>query len=255
MERPPVTDLPDVAREYIAYQDQQIAMLLQRIENLSNKDEQMQQRIENLTNMLLNLQKRQFGAKSEKHAVPAETGEQLSLFNEAEAAADPQALDQAATETEVKAHRRRRQAGHQERMLEHLPVQEVEFELPDNECVCPRCAGALTRIGREYLRTEVEYIPAHTEARKYYRRTYACKNCSEGTSACDLCDHADEKVCSTCSERPRTVFVQAEIPPENRKPVIRHSIASATLLAKPLQPLRSVSTVAFSCWRAKAHSL
>ena len=51
MERPPLTDLPDVAREYIAYQDQQIAML--------------QQRIENLTNMLLNLQKRQFGAKSE----------------------------------------------------------------------------------------------------------------------------------------------------------------------------------------------
>lgn len=216
MERPVASELSETARAYIAYQDEQIAELSQRVENL--------------TNMFLNLQKKQYGSKSEKHAVPAEEGEQLSLFNEAEEAADPQAPDPTVTETEVKAHKRKR-PGCQEKLLEKTPAQEVEFELPEGERKCPKCNGDLTRIGREYIRTGLEYIPARVEARKYYRSSYVCRNCSEDTSACERCDHADEKVCSTCPERPRTMFVQAAIPPEHRKAVIKHSIAGASSVA------------------------
>ncbi len=220
MECPAASELSEAARAYIAYQDEQIA--------------QLRQRVDNLTNMFLNLQKRQYGPSSEKYAVPAEAGEQLKLFNEAEAEADPEAPDPTVTETEVKAHRRKRPVGHQENLLEKLPVREVEFELPAEELKCPRCEGALTRVGREYVRTEVEYIPAHAEARKFYRSAYACRNCPEDLSACERCDHAEAEGCSVCPERPRTVFVQAAIPPEHRTAVIRHSIASASSVANVL---------------------
>jgi transposase len=220
MERPVASELSEAAQAYIAYQDKQIA--------------ELNQRVENLTNMFLNLQKQQYGTKSEKHSVPVEDGEQLSIFNEAEEAADPRIPDPTDRETEVKAHKRKRQTGCQEKLLEKLPVQEVEFELPEGERKCPKCEGDLTRIGREYIRTELTYIPAHVQARKYYRSSYACRNCSEDTSACECCGHADEKVCSVCPERPRTVFVQAAIPPEHRKSVMKHSIAGASSVANVL---------------------
>lgn len=220
MERPDMRNCPEKVRSYIAFQDEQLAL--------------KEQRIENLTNMFLNLQKKQFGSKSEKNAVPNQVGEQLSLlFNEAEAAADPKAIDETEAET-VKAHTRKRPKGRQEKLLENIPVQETVFEMPGDLPACSKCGEQLVRVGREYLRTGIEYIPAHVGATKYYRGVYACKSCNEDMTACEACEHADEQVCSACPQRPRTSFEYASVPEAVSHPVLKHSLASASSVANVL---------------------
>ena len=213
--------VPEEVKVYIAYQEAQNAELARKLENL--------------TNMVLNLRKNQFGSKSDKNIIPPECGEQVNIFNEAEEAADANVSDPTApAETTVSAHRRKRPAGNQEKLLEGIPVKEVEFDLPRDAQTCPRCENELERIGREYVRTELEYVPAHVEAIKYYRASYACKACAEGGACCDQCEHAGLKECGACKDRPRTLFIQAPVPPEHRCPVLQHSIASASAVANVL---------------------
>lgn len=219
MERPDMKQCSVEIQAYIAYQDEQIARL--------------QQQYENLTNMFLNLQKKQFGTHSEK-SVPKEAGEQLSLFNEAEEAADDNAKDPTAAPVEVQPHTRKRPVGHQEKLLENLPVKTVEFELPESERTCPKCQASLARVGKTYIRSEVEYIPAHVEVVKYYQAVYACKSCCDSAGACDRCEQADRGNCAACPDRPRTVFVQGPVPEAYRRPVLKHSLASASSVANVL---------------------
>lgn len=220
MERPDMSHCPESIRSYVAFQEEQLA--------------QKDRRIENLTNMFLNLQKKQYGSSSEKNAVPAEVGEQLSLlFNEVEATADPKESDETAVE-QVQAHTRKRPKGRQESLLKNMPVHETVYELPEDETACPKCGEEMKQIGREYLCTTVEYIPAHVEATKYYRGVYACKHCDENMSACESCDHADEKLCSSCADRPKAVIVQAPVPATVTHPVLKHSLASASSVANVL---------------------
>ena len=220
MERPDLSNCPQAIRSYVAFQEEQLA--------------QKDLRIENLTNMFLNLQKKQYGSSSEKNAIPAEVGEQLSLlFNEVEATADPKVPDETAVE-QVQAHTRKRPKGRQESLLKNMPVHETLYELPEDETACPKCGEALDRIGQEYLRTTVEYIPAHVEATKYYRAVYACKHCDEDLSVCESCDRADEKQCFSCADRPKTVIVQAHVPAAVTHPVLKHSLASASSVANVL---------------------
>ena len=224
MERPREEALSAEAKEYIAFQDEVIARLNRQAENQAN--------------IIANLQKRQFGVSSEKRKpAVAEGYEQLSLFNEAEASANEKAEDPTAevTQTQVKAHSRKRtRTRTREEILAGIPVEEKEFELPEESRHCTRCLGALTKIGREYIRETVEYIPARLTRTQYYRATYACRSCADGTEECTTCEHADEKRCATCKNRPKTMIVQAEIPDAVRYPVLKHSAAGSTMIAQAL---------------------
>ena len=222
MERPREEALSAEAKEYIAFQDEVIARLNRQAENQAN--------------IIANLQKRQFGISSEKRKPEVAEGcEQLSLFNEAEAFASEKAEDPTAEvlQTQVKAHSRKK-ARPREEILAGIPAEEKEFELPEESRHCPRCLGALTKIGREYVREIVEYIPARIERTRYYRATYACRSCADGTKECATCEHAEEKRCTMCENRPKTMIVQAEIPDAVRYPVLKHSTAGPTMIAQAL---------------------
>ena len=144
MERPDERTLSPEAKEYITY---------------------LENRLENMSAMYRNLQKAHFGSKSEKqkpHAVLPADCEQLSIFNEAEEAADAKAKDPTAlpeSTVEVKPHKRAKKRSREE-LLDGLPVEIHEYELPAEEQTCCRCGHALEKIGREYIRKECEYIPA-----------------------------------------------------------------------------------------------
>ena len=125
----------------------------------------LENRLENMSAMYRNLQKAHFGSKSEKQkqqtAFPADC-EQLSIFNEAEEAADAKAKDPTAileSTVEVKSHKRAKKHNW-EGLLDGLPVEIYEYELPLEEQVCRRCGHVFEKIGREYVREECEYIPA-----------------------------------------------------------------------------------------------
>lgn len=217
MERPDERTLSPEAKEYISY---------------------LENRLENMSAMYKNLQKAHFGSKSEKQKrdILPEDCEQLSIFNEAEDAADAKANDPTSVPentVEVKSHKRAKKRNREE-LLEGLPVEIHECELPAEEMTCHRCGHALEKIGREYIRKECEYIPAQVKVHEYYRATYACRGCEDGTDECKDCERAGADNCGKCENRPGMILVKAEVPEGYRYPVLKHSIASASTVAQVL---------------------
>lgn len=199
MERPDERTLSPEAKEYISY---------------------LENRLENMSAMYKNLQKAHFGSKSEKQKrdILPEDCEQLSIFNEAEDAADAKANDPTSVPentVEVKSHKRAKKRNREE-LLEGLPVEIHEYELPAEEMTCHRCGHALEKIGREYIRKECEYIPAQVKVHEYYRATYACRGCEDGTDECKDCERAGADNCGKCENRPEMILVKAEVPEEHR---------------------------------------
>jgi transposase len=142
---------------------------------------------------------RQFGASSEK-AMPSE---QLGLFNEVEAIADPAVAE---PEMEQITYTRRRRIGKRNEDLSGLPVEVVKHELPEEEQVCSTCDGTLHEMGHD-SRRELTIIPAQVKVTEHRRSVYSCRNCEKNN------DNA--------------VILKAAMP----KPVIVGSLASPSAVA------------------------
>ena len=113
--------------------------------------------------------KRLFAPSSEQ----SPTGQEALLFNEAETLASPVLPD---PETEEITYSRRKSRGPRQLTLEDLPVEEIPYDLPEEEQVCPQCQGALHKMGEE-LRNEIKIIPAVFTLVKHLRSKYACRHC------------------------------------------------------------------------------
>ena len=112
---------------------------------------------------------RLFAPKSEK----SPTGQEALLFNEAEATAAPDVPEPV---SETITYTRRKFAGQRELNLSGLPVEEIVYKLPEEEQVCPACAGPLHEMGAD-VRTEIKIIPATLSVVKHIRTKYACRHC------------------------------------------------------------------------------
>lgn len=138
---------------------------------LKAKITQLNQQVEWLMEQMRLAKHRQFGASSEKSEY-----EQANLFNEAEASAEPAA---GAELTEVEKHYRKRRREAKDRLPEDLPVEIVEHALPEEDQVCPACAGPLHVMGKETVRRELKLIPARAVIVEHVRYTYACRSCEK----------------------------------------------------------------------------
>lgn len=137
---------------------------------LTEKTEQekvLQEQIDYLTKKL-------FGSSSEKKVtdIPG----QLHLFNEAEQEHDPSFPEE---ETVVKMHTRKKKAANAD-TLKGIKVNKVVIPLPEEDQVCPVCGTQMERIGEEYVRRELIFIPAKCEINEYYSQNYGCPDCKEG---------------------------------------------------------------------------
>lgn len=210
VDRPKDCALTPEAKEYILFQEQQIA---------------------DLTNQLNYLRKLYFGKKSEKQplSIPAEC-DQLSIFDEAEATADSKTEDlPRETNVTVREYTRAKRRSREE-VLGGLPTEVHEYDLAPENTGCPHCGHEMEKVGREFVRKECEYIPAHVKVHEYYCATYTCRDCLGGGEGCPDC-HKPAEACKDCKDGPRTVFVKAPLPPEKRYPVFAHSLASASTVA------------------------
>ena len=115
---------------------------------------------------------RQFGASSEKSQY---NHTQLLLFNEAEATADPSAVEPELVEV-VKYYRKAKRKS-SDRLPENMPVEVIEYELPADQ-TCPECGEPLHIMGRE-TRRELKIIPAKANIVEHVRHIYACRNCEK----------------------------------------------------------------------------
>jgi transposase len=116
---------------------------------------------------------RQFGPSSEKTAAIVD---QVSLFNEAEAAADPAAPE---PDLEEAAPRRRKQKGKREKDFSALPVEQVIHELPEDQRACPECDGPMHACGHAVLRRELVVVPAKHLVREHVQTAYSCRRCEK----------------------------------------------------------------------------
>lgn len=150
------------------------------------------------------LKKKLFGTKSEKSKTLGVT-EQLSLFNEAEVEANP---EEQGIDIEIKGYTRKNKKypGQLHDKLANLPHQKVVLTLPKELLKCDRCGNELKEVGAEFLRNEVEFIPAKLIVKEIYAMTYECRKCRTSGN---------------------TMMITSSIP----QPVIPHSYASAESVA------------------------
>lgn len=219
MTRPGNEKLSPEAIEYIAY--------------LEGRLDGNEKRIQDLELMLQNMQRMLFGKRSEKAVpqVPESAGEQLNIFDEAEASADPTAPDESNPEViEVVAHKRTKTS--RKTKFAEFPKVITIADLADENKNCDRCGEKLEKIGKELVRTEYEFVPAHIEQHEYYRSIYSCSHCESGMPECEDCKFASDATCASCAKRPKKQFKKANLPAQLRHPLLKHSLISPSTFSQ-----------------------
>jgi transposase len=146
-----------------------------RAENvqLQEKIDLLQRHIETLAERIRLGAAQRFGASSEQSQTLL-GGEQLYLFNEAEAIADV-ALLEPEPPKERKHHPK--QKGKRELDFDKLPREQKTYELPENERVCPCCGKAMHACGHSVVRREIEFRPAKYVGVEHVETLYSCRDC------------------------------------------------------------------------------
>jgi len=101
---------------------------------------------------------------------------------------------------------RRKQKGKRAEDLSKLPLEIIEYNLPESERKCPACDGAVDEIGVQ-TRDELKIIPAQVIRVQHRAKVYKCPTCDEQSD--------------------KTYIVKAAMP----VPLIRGSVASASAVA------------------------
>ena len=162
---------------------QQLALLQSTMDTLREQSRQKDEEIERLRQIILNLQRAQFGQRSEKRTyILDDRHQQLSLFDmQAEAEHTPvsEVTKHPDKEIQVSGHSRKKKRTLEE-LCTSLPVEERVVDLPDDEKVNAR-GQALTCIGQEYIRTELVLERAKAKVVKHYRKVYADRKLEQET--------------------------------------------------------------------------
>lgn len=145
---------------------QKITALENRISDLEQENKRLHDTVDYLTRKL-------FGRSSEKTSVLS-LG-QLSFFDEAETHADPKAPEPDLQE--VQNYHRKKFKGQKAELLKDIPHTKRLCSLAEEDRFCEACGTTLVSVGEEFVRTEVEYIPAKVRVIDYYRETFECRTC------------------------------------------------------------------------------
>ena len=146
---------------------------------------------------LLQAKRRQFGISSEKTDYDIR---QMTLFGEAEI--PPEVL-----KTEEITYERRKRKGKREEDLSGLPVERIDYELPEDKRGCPACGDTMLDMGID-IRRELKLIPAKVVVVEHARHAYVCPN-------------------KCLNENGSTAIIKANAP----APLISGSLASPSLVA------------------------
>ena len=96
---------------------------------------------------------------------------QMSLFDEAEQEQNIKAKEPTLEEVESYL-RNRKYNGQRKEKLANLPHEKRIIPMHPEDKFCIECGNELKLIGEEFVRTEVEYIPATLRVIDYYREVY-----------------------------------------------------------------------------------
>jgi len=122
------------------------------------------------------LKKKLYGSSSEKRDKDFNLSGQLSLFDDEE-----ETYEEIEPEfVEITYTRERKPKPTLADQFEKLPVREVVVDaLSDEEKMCPECGTEMIPIGKEVIRTEIEFVRPKMERVIYYATTYECPKCKD----------------------------------------------------------------------------
>ncbi len=83
----------------------------------------------------------------------------MNLFNEAEKEENPAAAQAEEMDAALPAKKRKSRTSNAERFKD-IPVTREYLDLPEEDRVCPVCNTPLVKIGEEFVRRELVFIPA-----------------------------------------------------------------------------------------------
>ena len=165
---------------------------------------ELEQQIRLLKEQVDFLTRKLYGTKSEKTSTLEIEG-RMSLFNEIESSADSAAPEPDLVEVE-KHLRKKKYAGQREELVKNIPHSKVLHTIDESEQICEKCGSTMVKVGEEFVRTEVQFIPAKLKVIDHYRETYECRS---------------------CRKRGTPYMEKAPVP----YPPVMHSLASASTIA------------------------
>ena len=167
MSRENLIELMKLMKEQSAKKDTEIQLL---------KDKQKELEFMNamLSDRLALARRKQFGSSSEKYA---EGYEQMDLFNEAEASADPEAEEPTFEEVHPSSYKRKKRTGKKEEDLSDFEVTEtIEYKLAGEDRYCPECGKKYRIVTKETVK-RLKFVPAKFEVVEEVTYVYSCPEC------------------------------------------------------------------------------
>ena len=146
---------------------------VEKIKTLENRISELEQENKRLHDSVDYLTHKLFGRSSEKTSALA-LG-QISFFDEAESHADSKAPEPDLKE--VQNYRRKKFNGQRTVLLKDIPHDKRLCTLVEEDRFCEACGTTLVSVGEEFIRTEIEFIPAKVRVIDYYRETFECRTC------------------------------------------------------------------------------
>ena len=156
-----------------------IKTLQATVDAASKREEVLIQERDNLKDEINLLRKKLFGSSSEKRVI--DFPGQLNLFNEAELEQDPSIAETeelAAILPEETPKKRKTRATDAKR-FKGIPVIKKYIDIPEEDKTCPVCSTPLVKIGEEFVRRELVFIPAKLKVVEIYSFNYSCPECSK----------------------------------------------------------------------------
>jgi len=144
----------------------QLSTLENRITELEQENKRLHDTVDYLTRKL-------YGSSSEKTSAILEG--QMSIFDEAETDADPKAPEPGLKE--VDGYQRKKFEGQRKELLKDIPHEKRLCTLVEEDRFCENCGTPLLSVGEEFIRTEIEFIPAKVRVIDIYRETFECREC------------------------------------------------------------------------------
>lgn len=156
-----------------------IKTLQATVDAANKREEALIQERDHLKDEIRLLRKKLFGSSSEKRVI--DFPGQLNLFNEAELEQDPSIAETeelAAILPEETPKKRKTRATDAER-FKGIPVIKKYIDIPEEDKTCPVCSTPLVKIGEEFVRRELVFIPAKLKVVEIYSFNYSCPECSK----------------------------------------------------------------------------
>ena len=190
--------------------ESQISALKKQLKNISAEKSKLDSQIKELKNENKNLiellklsKKKMFGASAEK---VAQAYGQISFFNEAEKERTVLEPEPKLEEIVIPKHTRKKKRKLED-IYKDLPVEEVIYDITEEEKTCKKCGEQLDFLKYE-TRREIKMIPAQVKIVEHKKAVYVCNNCDK--------NGIDSN------------FVTATAP----KPLIEKSLASPSILSE-----------------------